>query len=87
MEDYTLDNYDADMLEYFKDDIELRKLPEEGEFTAVAFCEYVNSTSDVEITGRIARTWLDRAVTEGKVTMRTWRNERGHDNNLYRWVK
>jgi len=85
MADFTLDDLDADILEFFSDEIELRRMPEEDEFTSRAFWEYVNKKEGVDITRKTARAWLDKAVRGGKAEMRAWRNAKGQDTNLYRW--
>lgn len=86
MEDFSLEDLDTDILDFFSDDLELRRQPEEGEFSAAAFADHCR-ISCVVINSRIARTWLDRAVKEGKATVRRWRNDRGHDMNLYKWTR
>ena len=86
MADFSLDDLDADILDFFKDEIELRQPPEDKEFTSKEFWEHVNSKPGVDISRKTARIWLDKAVKEGKVTMRPWRSDRGRDMNLYIWV-
>ena len=86
MEDFSLDDLESDIMEFFSEEIELRKPPEDNEFTSKEFWEYVNSKPGVDISRKSARIWLDKAIREGKATMRPWRSDRGHDMNLFMWV-
>ena len=86
MENFSLDDLDTDILDFFSEEIELRQPPEENEFTSKEFWEYVNSKPGVDISRKTALIWLNKAVTEGKATMRPWRSDKGHDTNLFMWV-
>ncbi len=86
MENFSLDDLEGDIMDFFQDEIELRKPPKDNEFTSREFWEYVNSKPGVDISRKTARIWLDKAVGEGRANVRPWRSDKGHDTNLFMCV-
>jgi len=81
MDEYTLDDYDADIKDYFQDEIELIRAPEKGEFVAMDISKSLGITSNI-VTRR-----MNKAVRNGKATSRMWRNNEGRTVPVYKWVK
>ena len=84
--DFTLEDWHKDILEYYAEDIEMTRPPDEDEFTKQDFCDLMKREKGLEISIKTAEYWLAKAVEEGKATVRQFRTH-GSATNLYRWVK
>ena len=80
MEAYTLDDWEVDVLDYFKEDIEKEQPPGDNEFTADSICTITGLSKS-----RITRQMM-KAVEAGKATVRMWLNDSGHNIRVYKWV-
>ena len=81
MEEYTIADWEVDILDYFKEDIEKEKSPSGKEFTADSIQE-ITGLSKSRITRR-----MGGAVKAGRATERIWLNGSGHDIRVYKWVE
>lgn len=81
MESYTLADWEVDVMDYFREDIEKERVPSDGEFTADSIQEITGLSKS-----RITRRMTD-AVKAGKATERIWLNNSGHDIRVYKWVE
>ena len=86
MEDFNLDDLDADITDFFKDDIELMRVPDEDEYTAEDIVEIVNSKPGVKISRNRVTRRMNKAIDDGKVTMRMWCNSDGEEVKVYKWI-
>ena len=86
MEEYSIADWRKDVLEYYAEDIEMNRPPDEGEFTKQDFCDLIKEEKGLDISIKTAANWLLKAMDEGKVTVRQYRDG-GSPTNLYRWVK
>ena len=86
MEEFTVADWQSDLLEYFADDIGMHAPREEGEFTAKEFVELLEKDKELVISTKTAHSWMDKAVKEGRAAKRLWTGERSAETILYRWV-
>jgi len=86
MEEFNLTDWRKDLLEYYADEIEMNRPPEEDEFTKQDFCNIIKESENLDISIKTAEYWLEKAVDDGKATVRKFRTS-GSATNLYRWVK
>lgn len=85
MEEFAIEDWKADMLEYYAEDIEMMRPPDKDEFTKEDFCDLMEESEGLEMSIKTADYWLKKAIDDGKVTVRPWR-QKGSITNVYRWV-
>lgn len=84
MENFSLDDLEHDLLDYFSEEIILHKPKEPDEFTAEEFKSWM--ATKVRMSVKTAHAWLNKAIDEGKASKREARHN-GHPIIYYRWVK
>ena len=87
MTEFTIADWHSDLLEYFADDIEMHRVPGEGEFTAHEFIKALEADDTLSLSYKSAQNWLEKAVKDGDYSKRKWINENGVKTNLYKKVK
>ena len=86
MEEFTVADWQKDLLEYFADDIAMHEPKADNEFTAQDLVELLIEVEGKEVTTKTAHNWMSRAVKEGRASMRRWLGDTGAETNLYKWV-